>query len=66
MFYGDRSYCIAQAHSRAREALGRAARSAGRDDQAKDEDSDAPEHRDTSSAGRSVSAVRYRRLRRET
>jgi hypothetical protein len=64
MLYGDRGYCIAFARSRTREALGRASRSGGRDDQAKDEDNDAPEHLGTSGAGRGVSAVRYRRLRR--
>ncbi len=65
MLYGDRGYCIAHARSRTREALGRASRRGGRDDQAKDEDSDAPEHLGTSDARRDVSAVRYRRLRRE-
>ena len=66
MLYGDRGYCIAHARSRTREALGRASRRGGRDDQAKDENSDAPEHLGTTGgAGRGVSTVRYRRPRRE-
>jgi len=67
MLYGDRGYCIAHAYSRTKEALGRASRSEIRGDQAKDEDkSSAPEAHSASSAGRGVSAVRPRRLRRTT
>jgi len=69
MLYGDRGYCIAHAYSRTKETRPRASRSEGRDDQAKDEkdeDSSAPERLGTSSAGRRVSAVRPRRLRRAT
>ena len=64
MLYGDRGYCIAHAHSRTREALGRASRSEGRDEHPKVEDSGAPESRGANGAGRGVSAVRPRRLRR--
>ena len=66
MLYGDRAYCIAHAYSRTREAPGRASRSGGRDEHTKDEDSDAPGRLGTNSAGRGVSAVRPRRLRRAT
>jgi hypothetical protein len=64
MIYGDRGYCIAHAHSRPKEALGRVPRSRGRDDQAKDEHSGASERLGTSNAGRGMPAVRPRWLRR--
>ncbi len=66
MLYGDRGYFIAHAHSRTKEALGRASRSGGRDEHAREEDSGVPERLGTNSAGRGVSAVRPRRLRRAT
>ena len=66
MLYGDRAYCIAHAHNRTKGALGRATRGGGRDDRAKDEDSEAPEHLGPGTAGRRVSSVRIRRLRRAT
>jgi len=66
MLYGDRAYCIARAHSRTREALGRTSKSRGRDEHAKEEDSDFPERLGTSNAGRAMPAVRPRRLRRTT
>jgi hypothetical protein len=64
MLYGDRGYWIAHLHSRTKKDLGRAYRSGGRDDQAKEEHSGVPELVGTSSAGRGVSAVRPGRLRR--
>jgi hypothetical protein len=64
MLYGDRGYCIARAHSRTKEALGRASRSGAGEDQGKEEGSDAPERLGVGSSGRGVSAVRRRRLRR--
>jgi hypothetical protein len=64
MLYGDRGYFIAYARSRTKEALGRASRSEGRDDRAKEEHSGAPEHVGTSSAERVMPAVRAGRLRR--
>ncbi len=66
MLYGDRAYCIAQAHSRTREALRRASKSRGRDERAKEEDSDFPERLDAGSAGRAMPVLRPRRLRRTT
>jgi hypothetical protein len=66
MLYGDRGYCIAHAHSRTKEPLGRVSRSGAGDDQGKKEDYDAPERFGVSNAGRGVSAVRTRRLRRAT
>ena len=64
MLYGDRAYCIAHAHNRTKGAPGRAPRGEVRDDRANDEDSEAPEHLGAGTAGRGVSSVRYRRLRR--
>jgi hypothetical protein len=66
MLYGDRGYWIAHSHSRTEEVFGRALSSGGRDDHTKDEVSDVPEHLGDSGAGRSVPAVRPRRLRRAT
>jgi hypothetical protein len=64
MLYGDRGYGIA--HSRAKEAIGRALRSGGTDEHAREEDSGVSARLDASGAGRGVLAVRYRRLRRAT
>jgi len=64
MIYGDRGYCIAHAHSRPKEALGRVSRSRGRDEHTKDEDSGVPGRLGTRGAGRGMPAVRPRRLRR--
>jgi hypothetical protein len=67
MLYGDRGYCIAHgARSRTKEALGRPSRSGGRDEHTKEEDSGVPERLGANGAGRGVSAVRARRLRRAT
>jgi hypothetical protein len=67
MLYGDRAYCIAQAHSRTREARLRASKSRGRDEHAKEEDCDFPERLGTSNAGRAMPALRPpRRVRRTT
>jgi hypothetical protein len=65
MLYGDRGYWIAHVHSRTKKALGRAYKCGGRDDQAKEEHSGAPERFGASSAPGDVSAVRPGRLRRE-
>ena len=62
MLYGDRGYGIA--HSRTKEAFGRALR--GGDEHAREEDSGVSARLDASGAGRGVPAVRYRRLRRAT
>ena len=64
MFYGDRGYCVALARDRTKEVVGPASTSGGRDEHAKEEDGGVPEHLGASSAGRGVSAVRPRRLRR--
>jgi hypothetical protein len=65
MLYGDRAYCIAQAHSGTREALRRASKS--RDEHANEEDSDFPERLGTSNAGRALPTLRPpRRVRRTT
>jgi hypothetical protein len=64
MLYADRGYWIAHVHSRTKKALGRAYRRGGRDHQAKEEDSGAPERFGASSARRGVPAVRPGRLRR--
>jgi hypothetical protein len=37
MLYGDRGYCIARAHSSAKEALGRASRRGAGEDQGEEE-----------------------------
>jgi hypothetical protein len=66
MLYADRGYWIAHIHSRTKKDLGRAYRSGGRDNHAKEEHSGAPECFGASSARRGVSAVRPGRLRRET
>jgi hypothetical protein len=66
MLYGDCGYWIAHLHSRTKKDLGRAYRSGGRDDQAKEEQGGAPECFGASSARGGGSAVRPGRLRRET
>jgi hypothetical protein len=66
MLYGDHGYWIAHLHSRTKKDLGRAYRSGGRDDQAKEEQGGAPECFGASSARGGGSAVRPGRLRRET
>jgi hypothetical protein len=66
MLYGDRSYCIAHARSRTKEALGRASSSGGRDEHTKEEDSGVPERLGANGARRGVPAIRARRLRRAT
>ncbi len=66
MLYADRGYWKAHLHSRTKKDLGRAYGSGGRDDQAKEEHSGAPERFGASSAPGDVSAVRPGRLRRET
>jgi len=66
MLYGDRAYCIAQAHCGTRGALRRASKSRGRDEHANEQDSDFPERLDTSNAGRAMPALRPRRVRRTT
>ena len=64
MLYADRDYWKAHLYSRTKKDLGRAYGSGGRDDQAKEEHSGAPERFGASSAPGDVSAVRPGRLRR--
>ena len=66
MLYADHGYWIGHVRSRTKEALGRAYRSGGRDDQAKEEHGGAPERFGASFAGRGMPVVRPGRLRRET
>jgi hypothetical protein len=65
MLYGDRGYCIAHARGRMRQAMGRHSRSGGADEHAKGKDGDVAGYLGLGGAGRGVSAVRPRRIRRD-
>jgi hypothetical protein len=65
MLYGDRGYCIAHARDRMRQAMGRHWRSGGADEHAKGKDGDVAGYLGLGGAGRGVSALRPRRIRRD-
>jgi hypothetical protein len=65
MLYGDRGYCIAHVRGRMRQAMGRHWGSGGADEPAKGNDGDVAGYLGLGGAGRGVSAVRPRRIRRD-
>ena len=65
MLYGDRGYCIAHALGRMRQAMGGHSKSGGGDEHAKGENGDVAGYLGLGGAGRGVSAVRPRRIRRD-
>jgi hypothetical protein len=65
MLYGDRGYCIAHALSRMRQAMGGHSKSGGGDEPAKGKDGDVAWYLGLGGAGRGVSAVGPRRIRRD-